>query len=148
MDLLKGYWQCEIAESDRHKTAFTWEGQTFQYTRLAFGLTSAGAIFSRCVSKALSAFHAKVMKIKKKSKNQDKKPETKSLAKKSSDRLEEYKKKCANEICEAFIKGNCKYGNRCFRIHPKQQNAHYSEVVEPEVEPEVKTEQSIQNLFH
>ena len=95
------------------------------------------------------AFHAKVMKIKKKTKNQDKKPETKSFRKKSSDRLEEYKKKCANEICEAFIKGNCKYGNRCFRIHPKQQNAHYSEVVEPEVEPEVKTEQSsIQNLFH
>ena len=95
------------------------------------------------------AFHAKVMKVKTKKKNQDKKPETKSFTKKSSDRLEEYKKKCANEICEAFIKGNCKYGNRCFRIHPKQQNAHYSEVVEPEVEPEVKTEQSsIQNLFH
>ena len=59
MDLLKGYWQCGIAESDRHKTAFTWEGQTLQYTRLAFGLTSAGAIFSRCVSKALSEVETK-----------------------------------------------------------------------------------------
>ena len=59
MDLLKGYWQCEIAESDRHKTAFTWKGQTLQYTRLAFGLTSAGAIFSRCVSKALAEVETK-----------------------------------------------------------------------------------------
>ena len=59
MDLLKGYWQCQIDTADRHKTAFTWEGQCYQYTRLAFGLTSAGAIFSRCVSKALTDVQTK-----------------------------------------------------------------------------------------
>ena len=35
------------------KTAFTWKGRCFQYTRLAFGLTSAGQIFSRCIAEAL-----------------------------------------------------------------------------------------------
>ena len=59
MDLLKGYWQCQIDINDRHKTAFTWEGQCYQYTRLAFGLTSAGAIFSRCVAKALADVETK-----------------------------------------------------------------------------------------
>ena len=59
MDLLKGYWQVEIEESDRHKTAFTWNGCCYQYQRLAFGLTSAGAIFSRCVSEALQEIQTK-----------------------------------------------------------------------------------------
>ena len=64
-----------------------------------------------------TVYHAKVATSKeKKKKQQDKKPETKISSKKSSDRLEEYKQKCANQICEAFLKGNCKYGNRCFRI--------------------------------
>ena len=59
MDLLKGYWQVEIDPVDRHKTAFTWEGKCLQYTRVAFGLTSAGAIFSRCVSKPLAEVQTK-----------------------------------------------------------------------------------------
>ena len=95
---------------------------------------------------APTVYHAKLVKAEKKQKPKAEKK--KSTSKKSSDRLEEYKKKCANEICEAFLKGNCKYGDRCFRIHPKQ-NAHYTEIAEPEVEPEVVTESSsIQNLFH
>ena len=59
MDLLKGYWQVEIDPADRHKTAFTWDGKCLQYTRVAFGLTSAGAIFSRCVSKPLEEVQTK-----------------------------------------------------------------------------------------
>ena len=38
LDLRNGYWQIVIDERDRHKTAFTWKGRCFQYTRLAFGL--------------------------------------------------------------------------------------------------------------
>ena len=97
-----------------------------------------------------TVFHAKVTtQREKKKKYQDKKPETKSSTKKSSDRLEEYKKKCANQICEAFLKGSCKYGGQCFRIHPTKKSAHYTEVVEPEVEPEVADEPcGIKNLFH
>ena len=91
-----------------------------------------------------TVYHAKVATSKeKKKKQQDKKPETKISAKKSSDRLEEYKKKCANQICEAFLKGNCKYGDRCFRIHPEQKSL-YTEVENNEEE---ETE-NLGNLFH
>ena len=91
-----------------------------------------------------TVYHAKVAISKdKKKKQQDKKPETKISSKKSSDRLEEYKKKCANQICEAFLKGNCKYGDRCFRIHPEQKSL-YTEVENNEEE---ETE-NLGNLFH
>ena len=91
-----------------------------------------------------TVYHAKVAISKdKKKKQQDKKPETKISSKKSSDRLEEYKKKCANQICEAFLKGNCKYGDRCFRIHPEQKSL-YTEVENNEEE---ETD-NLGNLFH
>ena len=91
-----------------------------------------------------TVYHAKVATSKeKKKKQQDKKPEIKISTKKSSDRLEEYKQKCANQICEAFLKGNCKYGNRCFRIHPEQKSL-YTEIEENEEE---KTD-NLGNLFH
>lgn len=54
LDLRSGYWQIEIDKRDRYKTAFTWKDQCYQYTRLAFGLTSAGQIFSRCIAEALA----------------------------------------------------------------------------------------------
>ena len=91
-----------------------------------------------------TVYHAKVATSKeKKKKQQDKKPEIKISTKKSSDRLEEYKQKCANQICEAFLKGNCKYGNRCFRIHPEQKSL-YTEVEHNEEE---ETD-NLGNLFH
>ena len=46
-DLTKGYWQIEIAEEDRHKTSFFWNGQNYQFKRLPFGMTSSGNTFSR-----------------------------------------------------------------------------------------------------
>ena len=95
---------------------------------------------------APTVYHAKLVKTEKKQKPKAEKK--KSTSKKSSDRLEEYKKKCADQICEAFLKGSCKYGERCFRIHPAQKSAHYTEVVEPKVEPEVNEEDGISNLFH
>ena len=55
LDLRSGYWQIEIDQRDRHKTAFTWRDRCYQYTRLAFGLTSAGQIFSRCIAEALAS---------------------------------------------------------------------------------------------
>ena len=53
VDLRSGYWQVPIAEHDRYKTSFAWEGVTYRYKRLPFGLASAGAIFSRAISMAL-----------------------------------------------------------------------------------------------
>ena len=46
-DLTKGYWQIEIAEEDRHKTSFFWNGQNYQFKRLPFGMTCSGNTFSR-----------------------------------------------------------------------------------------------------
>ena len=98
---------------------------------------------------APTVYHAKLVKTEKKQKPKAEKK--KSTSKKSSDRLEEYKKKCANQICEAFLKGTCKYGERCFRMHPVQNSVHYTEIAKPEVDlkPEVDAEQfGIENLFH
>ena len=52
LDLRQGFWQIQIKPEDRHVTAFCYKGVTYQYTKLSMGLTSAGSIFSRCVSEA------------------------------------------------------------------------------------------------
>ena len=54
LDPCSGYWRMEIDKRDRHKTAFTWKDRGYQYTRLAFGLTTAGQIFSRCMVEDLA----------------------------------------------------------------------------------------------
>ena len=54
LDLHRGYWQIKIDERDHHKTAFTRRDRCYQYTRLAFGLTTAGQIFSRYIAEALA----------------------------------------------------------------------------------------------
>ena len=54
-DLRKGYWQCTIHPDDRHVTAFTWKGRTWQCTRLPMGMATSGNIFTRCVSEALDS---------------------------------------------------------------------------------------------
>ena len=59
LDLRSGYWQIVIDERDHHKTAFTWKDKCYQYIRLAFGLTSAGQIFSRCVAEVLATVSAR-----------------------------------------------------------------------------------------
>ena len=96
-------------------------------------------------------FHAKLVKTEKKHK--EKAVKKKSTPKRSTDRLEEYKQKCKNQICEAFLKGSCKYGEKCFRIHPEKQSVHYTDLAEPEMQPEVEPEvepeaDDIKNLFH
>ena len=55
LDLKKGYWQLPLAVGDRHKTCFQWKGQLYQFTRLPFGLKTAGSIFCRAISRALSS---------------------------------------------------------------------------------------------
>ena len=55
IDLQSGYWQLTIRETDRHKTAFTWNDVTYQFVRLPFGYTASGACFSRAVAEALTS---------------------------------------------------------------------------------------------
>ena len=53
LDLKAGYWQIPIKQSDRYKTAFQPRDKCWQWTRVPFGLTCAGQIFSRCIAEAL-----------------------------------------------------------------------------------------------
>lgn len=47
LDANSGYWQIEVEETDKAKTAFTYHHGVFQYNRLPFGLKIAPVIFQR-----------------------------------------------------------------------------------------------------
>ena len=49
LDMNSGYWQIEIDEKDRHKTAFITKYGLFEHNRMAFGLTNAPSCFQRVV---------------------------------------------------------------------------------------------------
>ena len=57
LDLTKGYWQVPVANSDRHKTAFTTPYSLFQFKRMPFGLRGAPATFQRMVDKLLDGMN-------------------------------------------------------------------------------------------
>jgi hypothetical protein len=52
-DLCKGYWQIQLKEEDRHKTAFHTPDGLYEWNVLPFGLKTSGAIFSRMMRKLL-----------------------------------------------------------------------------------------------
>ena len=49
IDHFSGFWQIEIAECDRHKTAFSCEFGHFQYIRMPFGLCNAPSTFQNAM---------------------------------------------------------------------------------------------------
>ena len=49
LDMNSGYWQIEIDEKDRHKTAFITKYGLFEYERMPYGLTNAPSCFQRVV---------------------------------------------------------------------------------------------------
>jgi hypothetical protein len=53
LDVKSAYHNIEIAPEDRHKTAFRFEGNLYEYNRVAFGLCTAPATFCRLVSQVL-----------------------------------------------------------------------------------------------
>ena len=53
LDMTKGYWQIEIAESDRHFTAFQAAGELYQFKRMAFGLKNAPMTFNRLMNRLI-----------------------------------------------------------------------------------------------
>jgi len=53
LDMAAGYWQLEIDERDRHKTAFITKFGLFEHVKLAFGLCNSPATFSRVMQLVL-----------------------------------------------------------------------------------------------
>ena len=49
LDLLRGYWQIDMAEEDREKTVFATLVGLYQFRKLSFGLTNAPACFMRAM---------------------------------------------------------------------------------------------------
>ena len=59
VDLNSGYWQIEMDEKDRHKTAFITKYGLYEYKRMPFGLTNAPATFMRAMTLVLQGLQWK-----------------------------------------------------------------------------------------
>ena len=57
LDLRSGYWQVEIEESDRDKTAFVTRMGQFRFKVVSFRLTNAVSVFQRLVDRVLSGLN-------------------------------------------------------------------------------------------
>ena len=57
LDLLWGYWQVEVSEKDREKTAFVTRDGLFEFKVMPFGLCNAPATFQRLMDLVLAGIH-------------------------------------------------------------------------------------------
>ena len=63
LDLFSGFWQCEVHENSRHKTAFVTGDRHLQFKRLPFGLKNAPAFFVMVGNKVLKGLTGKFCSI-------------------------------------------------------------------------------------
>ena len=61
LDMASGYYQLEVAEEDRDKTAFVTKYGLFSFRRMPFGLCNAPATFSRSISLVLRGLSWKIV---------------------------------------------------------------------------------------
>ena len=57
LDMSSGYWQVEVAEEDKAKTAFTTGKGHFEFSVMLFGLSNAPTTFQRHMDLVLSGLH-------------------------------------------------------------------------------------------
>lgn len=51
LDMMSGYWQIEVDESDKQKTAFTAHKGLFEFYAIPFGLCNAAETFERLMAR-------------------------------------------------------------------------------------------------
>lgn len=61
MDLKSGYYQAEVAEEDKHKTAFVCPLGFFEFNRLPQGVTNAPSTFQRLMEKCVGDLHLRFL---------------------------------------------------------------------------------------
>jgi transposase InsO family protein len=63
LDLQAGYWQIEVKEEDRPKTAFITRSGLYEYVTMPFGLTNGPGTFERCMELVLRGLQWKTLLI-------------------------------------------------------------------------------------
>ena len=56
IDLSKGYWQINVPEEDRHKTAFVTPDGSYEFLKMPFGMVNSAATLKRGMKKLIDDF--------------------------------------------------------------------------------------------